>query len=218
MKSELDQQIMSKIIDGTRKAALREWRELVAESDEPIFDYRGDHVLLVTSLARLLARAAGADERVVTLAALLHDSAKPGLGGADDHEILSAQIAEKILLEAGVDRELIGRVCEAIRKHAGLTLDEPLVPIEAQVLWEADKLAKLGVTGMLHHLINGLRLRPGLNMRQLAKSISDFLPLASKITASMHTEMAQRIALERMRHLRELSMALDLELRQGGMD
>ncbi len=218
MDQELVRRILSRIINDTRQTALREWIETTEQSKEPLFDYRGDHVMLVTALARQLARAAGADETVVTLAAILHDSAKPGLGGSDEHEVLSARIAEQVLIAEGLDSGLIEQVCDVIRRHAGLTLREPLRPIEAQVLWEADKLVKLGVTGLLHYVVNGLRIRPGINMRQLAQSVIDFLPLASKIASSMNTELARKIASERMRHLREFITALNLEIEQGGID
>ena len=40
-------------------------------------------------------------------------------------------------------------VIKAIAKHVGLVPVEPVTPLEAAILWDADKLTKLGATAVL---------------------------------------------------------------------
>ncbi|MHA1858039.1 MAG: hypothetical protein ACTSUU_01175, partial [Candidatus Thorarchaeota archaeon] len=112
----------------------------------------------------------------------------------------------------GVDEERISAVQYAIRSHVGLVRDSPLDTLEAQVLWEADKLVKLGVVGLLHFVLNGIRLQPGMTLSDMAARIREYLPLAAKIAGSMQTETAKAMARERLAELKRISESLDREL------
>ncbi len=213
MTSDHSEAFSQVLADLTRPAAVRDWVEAQEKSGAPLFDYRYDHVVQVVTVATHLARAAGADLRVVVPAAWLHDIAKPGLGGADDHGRRSAEMAARLLKQQGLDDEDVARVCEAIRSHVGLTRDSPLDTLEAQVVWEADKIVKLGIVGLLHYVLNAIRLRPGMDMYAIAEELRRFIPLARRIASSMHTAEGQRLAQERLRHLEATVSALASELR-----
>ncbi|MHA2064244.1 MAG: hypothetical protein ACXABY_07680 [Candidatus Thorarchaeota archaeon] len=92
------------------------------------------------------------------------------MASKQDHGNLGAELAAEVLRKEGVEEKTIENVCDAIRKHVGLNLDEPLTPIEAQILWEADKLVKLGVLGFIHSLIYYMQFRPRLSSNELAKN------------------------------------------------
>ncbi|NJN53861.1 MAG: hypothetical protein HC804_03350, partial [Anaerolineae bacterium] len=47
-------------------------------------------------------------------------------------------------------------MAQVIKEHMGLWLDEPLTNLESQVLWDADKLAKIGLTAVFHFTGNVL--------------------------------------------------------------
>ena len=94
-------------------------------------------------------------------------------------------------------------------------MEKQLEPLEAQILWEADKILKLGMIGLIQSLFNTVRLFPGRNMIQIADSIREFLSLSSEITACMYTKRGKEIANERLNTLRELSKRLDKELNLG---
>ncbi len=210
--NDIERRLREMVMCESQRAARKEWRNALDTSEVPPYNYRGDHVELVVETALHLARAEGADERIVKLAAWLHDCAKPGLGGADDHGEEGARRAARTLREAGIDEETIERVAQAIRDHVGLTLRAPLPSLESQVLWEADKLVKLGVVGLLHYVLNGVILRPGLRLSDMAERLRKFLPLAQQISETMVTDTAKRLARERLDTLHAISRALDREL------
>lgn len=213
---------LSKIVQSqTEVAARTEWSDIQQSHSVALYDYRFDHVRLVVNSAKQMAADLGADLEVVTLAAWLHDVAKPGMGGIQKHGEASADMAREILIQEGIEAKTVDRVCDAIRKHVGLTLTRPVQPLEAKILWDADKIAKLGVAGLIHLLVNGLKMKPGMDLRSISNEIKEFTVLAEKIAASMNTIPGKEIAQERLRTLQNLSLILERELnpdRQPGAD
>ncbi|MFQ5833196.1 MAG: HD domain-containing protein [Candidatus Thorarchaeota archaeon] len=212
MNAHIEAKLSAIIKTQTEKAARDEWREVQEESDSALYDYRFNHVNEVVNVAGHIARSVGADTEVITLAGWLHDMAKPGMGNVKRHGEASAKMARNLLEEHGVDKQVVDRVCDTIRKHVGLVLDEPVEPLEAQVLWDADKLVKLGVIGLIHFLANGLKLNPGFELREVAKEIRDFIQLAERIVESMNTQMGKEMAQQRLNTLQFISDSLDREL------
>jgi uncharacterized protein len=113
------------------------------------YNYRWEHVQAVVRLATRLAALTGADPEIVEAAAWLHDVAKVG---NVDHGQAGAEAAHCILTSTDFPRHKIDAVAHAIAQHVGLWRwrDHPVEPLEAAVLWDADKLAKLGATAVLH--------------------------------------------------------------------
>ena len=216
MKPGLEDRLRYLILKESEAEAHREWRQAQLDSKEPLYNYRFDHVSHVVALSTHLAKEVGADMDVVTLAAWLHDIAKPGMGGVQSHGKLGAKRARKELEKEELDEEIIDRVCDAIEKHVGLTLDTQIQPVEAQVLWDADKLTKLGMFGAIHFLVNGIKINPGWPLISVAKALRDFLPLAEHIKDSMNTKPGKAIAKKRLSSLRTFSTLLDEELNIGG--
>ncbi len=100
-----------------------------------------DHVLRVYRLAERIARAEGADMRVVLTAALLHDIVHTG----PDHHRRSASRARAILRdEPSAFVDAVAHCIEAHRFRAGPTPQT----LEAQVLHDADKLDAIGAIGV----------------------------------------------------------------------
>jgi uncharacterized protein len=116
------------------------------------FNYRWEHVQAVVRLAVRLADLTGADPEIVEAAAWLHDVVK---GRSEDHATDGAVAACRILVETDFPPGKIDAVADAITKHRGLWVTEPVEPLEAAVLWDADKLSKLGATAVLH-FVSGL--------------------------------------------------------------
>lgn len=220
MKRNIEKQIKAHILSTTAAAAIEEWKEASDNQKKPLYDYRGDHVEHVVKLAKSLAVAVNADLEVVTLAAWFHDSAKPGLEGLKirNHGVASAAHAREWLQENEFDSLLIDRVCDAIEKHVGLTLKKPLEPIEAQVLWEADKIYKLGVIGLLQYILNGIRIEPGNDLRDFYDKLVEFLPLASRIANSMSTKKGKELGRVRLEALEYIIQELGTELNIDGRE
>jgi uncharacterized protein len=110
------------------------------------FNYRWEHVQAVVRLALQLADLTGADPEIVEAAAWLHDISK--LEGKA-HGRDGAVVARRLLAETDYDQDRIDAVADAIIKHVQGANPEPIAPLEAAVLWDADKLTKLGATAAL---------------------------------------------------------------------
>ncbi|MFX1476224.1 MAG: HD domain-containing protein [Promethearchaeota archaeon] len=209
----LEARMKARVLKESAAVAIEEWTDFLNRLDVPFFNYRGTHVIEVVRIAKYLARETGADYDVVVMAAWFHDVAKPsteGTGGPHGQEC--AAVARTYLLKEGVNPKVVERVCDAIEKHGGYTRDEPLTPLEAQVVWEADKLAKLGITSMIFYLINGLRYEPNPNLDDILERMRNALPGLRKIAASMFTEPGRRTAKARMRNYESFINLLEREL------
>lgn len=217
MIDRLEAKLAEVIQAESENAALKEWIDVEEKSTQAPYNYRFDHVREVVKLTKRLAMQTGADMEVATLAAWLHDYSKPGAESVPNHGKSSAVAARKLLTEEGIESRVIDRVCEAIEKHVGLTLKEPVQPLEAQILWDADKIVKLGVIGLLHFLVNGLKINPGLYMDGMAQKIQEFIPLAEKIVESMNTDVGREIGRRRLTTLKEISERLKQELDVGDL-
>jgi uncharacterized protein len=214
MISDIEKQLQQIVETSTRKAAIDEWKSSSNNQEVPLYNYRGDHVEQVVRLAKYIGGSTDANMEVVILAAWFHDFAKPGIGGikVNHHGKASAELAKEWLTQAGYDTEIISRVADAVRKHVGLTLEKPLDPIEAQVLWEADKITKLGIIGLLQSIINGIRIAPGQRLSDITIRLKEFLPVAKDLAESVVTERGKILAQERLQRLHTLIEMLESEL------
>ena len=180
---------------------MEDWREVVREAayaasvaqmhtrrDEGTFhyNYRWEHVQAVVRLAIRLAVLTGADPEVVEAAAWLHDVAK---GQGTDHGQEGAQAARCILAETDFPPHKAPAVAHAIAQHVGLWRKVPVEPLEAAVLWDADKLSKLGATAVLHFTANQADEGQGST-----KALIEALPgdeWQSRTVESLHTAPAR---------------------------
>ncbi|MCB8987539.1 MAG: HD domain-containing protein [Ardenticatenaceae bacterium] len=141
-------------------------------------------------------------------AAWLHDVRKDA---GSSHPQEGAKFARKFLPKTNFPKKKIERVAQAIEDHMGLWRDEPLTNLESMVLWDADKLAKIGLTAVFHW--TGLALA-GNSSRTLSDLIARgrSADWQAKTVASMHTEPARRAAKSRLKSYRWLWDTLEAEL------
>ena len=201
--------------------------------DEARTYYRGaesahdfDHVLRVLALAERLARAESADIEIVRAAALLHDIARVDedvTGG--DHAQMAADRACEILLARGIAPQKADAVAHAIAAHRfrGTTAPQTL---EAQILFDADKLDSIGAIGVARaYAVSG-----ALNQRlwsQVAPdtvatrdqrnanhtAVAEFVVKLSKVRERMFTATARKIAEERHAYMADFFARLEREVR-----
>jgi len=202
----------------------REWRKTVkkamriATENEIInrfgslnnasFNYRWEHVKTVVTLAKKLAELTDADPDIVEAAAWLHDVRKDA---KELHPQKGANFSREILPQTDFPPEKVERVAQAIEDHMGLWRNEPLTNLESQVLWDADKLAKIGLTAVFHgtgYALAGNKIR---NVRELIKRGRD-VDWQEKTVDSMHTEAARRAAQKRLIAYNKLWTELEIEL------
>ena len=175
----------------------------------PIFNYRLEHVEAVVKLAVKLAEELEADRDVVLAAAWLHDIAKTSSGEKSDrsHELEGARLARNLLAETDFHPEKIDAVCDAICKHKGLYKDHKIEPLEAAILWDADKLSKLGATAIVHFLV-----KPGYTTQGILQQNMEWFEVMDKIVSSMNTEPAVWMARKRAKVFKEFFYQLKKEL------
>lgn len=110
-----------------------------------------EHVLRVKAMAERIGKAEGADLEIIEAAAYLHDSrgASPAKGGKErkEHHIASAEFAGEVLANKGWSQERIEAVQHCIRAHRFRHNGERPETLEAQCLFDADKLDVLGAVG-----------------------------------------------------------------------
>ncbi|MBL7200920.1 MAG: HD domain-containing protein [Anaerolineae bacterium] len=178
--------------EAAHKAAIHEeetWRGGTGLA----FNYRWEHVRAVVRLAVRLAERTGADREVVEAAAWLHDVAK---GESRDHGRDGAVLARRILAETDYPPDKVDAVAEAIAKHAGTTTPEPVEPLEAAVVWDADKLSKLGATVAIHGI--GYRLQDGEGTTEGLIERSAGLEWQEQIVRSLNTAPARAAGWKRL--------------------
>lgn len=197
------QAVQAAMRKATEKEALRR-----LGSKEPVFNYRWEHVTAVVTLALKLADLTGADSEVVEAAAWLHDVRKDA---GNEHPQEGAIFARKFLLKTDFPTEKIERVARAIKEHMGLWRDEPLQQLESQVLWDADKLAKLGLTAAFHWTGGDLAKGKSRTTREIvARGRS--VDWQERTVESMHTAPARRAAAARLAAYHRLWDQLQAEL------
>ena len=133
--------------DPLVRAVRREARRLMAAGRG---SHGFDHVERVLALALRLGAESGADERVLALAALLHDvgrAQEDGSAGATCHAAAGAAMAREILLRHGADARCARRVADCVRRHRYRGAARP-ASREAKLLFDADKLDSLGAVGI----------------------------------------------------------------------
>lgn len=193
-----------------------------------------DHVLRVLALAERLGVMEGADLEIVRTAALLHDIEPPAGSGpagpnADiraGHHLSAAEFAAELLLSEGWTAERTAAVQHCIRSHRFRDGREPPQSVEAQVLFDADKLDAIGAIGAAraiayaaqagqpvyaapsdHFLQTGEKL-PG----EAHSAYHEYLFKLVKIKERLYTASGRRMAEERHRYMDEFFERLGREI------
>lgn len=185
--------------ERARREAQQSWQRT---GQSVFFEHRWEHVQQVVSIALRLAAETGADREIVEAAAWLHDVNK----AQPNHGVHGAAEARRILAATDFPAHKISAVADAILKHVGLYRDgDPVAPLEAAVLWDADKLSKLGVQALIYSLSTAHVA--GMSLAQRRKYADEFTrTVLERTVASMHTEPAR---VEARRRYAAMLAALD---------
>ena len=172
------------------------------------FNYRWEHVEAVVRLAEKLARLTGADEEIVEAAAWLHDVRK---SEGEDHARSGAAFAAEFLAQTDFPQDKIPAVVRAIAEHKGLWRDEPLTNLESMVLWDADKLSKLGLTAVIHFTSMILAGDEPFATTELLDDLAS-AEWQRRAVESMHSEPARQAAATRLAAYERFVVQLEQEL------
>ncbi|MGL4649675.1 MAG: hypothetical protein ACRC1H_09735, partial [Caldilineaceae bacterium] len=140
----------------------------------------------------------------IEAAAWLHDIRKL----EPRHAARAADETPAILAATDFPAAQVGAVALAIARHEGMTRDDgapPLAPLEAGVLWDADKLSKLGVGALMQSIASPYDAGRTLAERRanllrwthttLARTVASFnTPTARAWGARRHAAMLAALA------------------------
>jgi len=160
----------------------------------------------------------GADIDVLEAAAWLHDIVKSHSTQPSQvpDATLAAEEARNILFGTDFPKSKIDAVYQAIIVHEGLFRDRPLEQLESAILWDADKLSKLGAIYLVHDLC----IRPAFDpifegkatdTDLVVRSIQKWLELGERIVASMNTDFGRIEGARRIAFLRDFVQELKCE-------
>lgn len=184
-----------------------------------------DHTLRVLRNAERLAKELpAADLRIVRLAALLHDFARPeemAAKGKLCHAVLGAELVRPLLAEAGFEPETVDRVSQAVLTHRYRANRIPAT-LEAQIVYDADKLDSLGAVGIGRAFLFAGReharlhntCEEALGSAEYSRedtAYREYLVKLSKLPGCMLTAPGRRIAGERAGFMHEFFDRLNSE-------
>ncbi len=165
------------------------------------YRFRWEHVQQVVREAQNLARRLNADQEIATAAAWLHDICKV----EPNHGVRGAEAAAEFLTTTSFCRAKIPAVDHAISHHAGLFRRpgaEPLTPVDTAILWDADKLTKLGVP-QITMLLCGPHAQ-GYTLAERRDQVHDYVfSWIDRTVESMNTEPARKAAEIRYAQMKE---------------
>lgn len=193
-----------------------------------------DHVLRVLALAEKIGTKLGADIEIITAAVLLHDAAgaHPGPQSARSrHELTSAEFAHEVLSDEGWPNGRIEAVQHCIRAHR-FRGDEAPQSLEAQILFDSDKLDVLGAFGIARTISYAIQAGEPIYATPSDKFLKtgdrepgeahsayhEYLFKLRKVRERLHTEWAKQIAGEREQLLVSFFAQLDAEARAADQD
>jgi HD superfamily phosphodiesterase len=109
---------------------------------------------IVANCKMLAVDQEGVDQEALVMAAYMHDIST-GVYGKEEHHRRSGEMAAAFLQEWGVPAERVACVQAAIMVHsfAAPAEERDLVPIEGQILYDADKISRLGGLAVVTSLI-----------------------------------------------------------------
>ena len=186
-----------------------------------------DHVLRVLALAERIGRAEGANLEIVRTAALLHDVGREQAEAEGlDHAAFAADRARDIL--AGQPVAKVEAVAHAIAAHRFRASPEPAT-LEAQVLFDADKLDAIGAVGVARAFAYGgahrQRLWAPVESVDVARwteegddphshtPVHEFVVKLSRLKERLFTRAGRAIAEERHAYMVAFFARLDAEVR-----
>lgn len=171
-----------------------EWAGKFYPEKDPVHGF--SHIRRVCRLAEIIGTAEGADLEIVRAAALLHDL-EGDVDERDDHQLAAAASAARLLEQEGWGPQRTAAVAHCIRSHRFRDQREPPRSLEAQVLFDADKLDAIGALGAARAI--AYAVRAGEPIYQLPSP--DFLKSGEKAQGEAHTPYHEYLT--KLRHIKE---------------
>lgn len=172
-----------------------------------------EHIYRVLHMAAHIASTEPrADREVVLMAALLHDVGRPEetRNPGCSHSEIGARMAQEFLLGNGWKESFAARVAACIRTHS-YDHQNPPDTIEAQIVFDADKLDLSGAMGVARAVLYGARIgeamylldengRPTQGVSEDAPSLwREYSDKLARLDRSFYTREARILGSKRQR-------------------
>jgi HD superfamily phosphodiesterase len=144
------------------------------------------HLFRVNNIVEFLSEREGADKKIATAGAWLHDVGL--INGNNNHNKVGKKIAKDILASIKVDNKDIKKILHCIEAHEG---DVKAETKEAMIVHDADALDKMGSLGIIRHTWK--LANEGFNTEEICKSLEKHL---EKRKRSLYTKTAKAMAEE----------------------
>jgi len=208
------------------------WSRVEAELKSAPGCHDFDHTLRVLNNARLIAKLEGASEecsRIVELAALLHDIARPEemqSNGKTCHAKAGVAKSAKILREAGChDEKAVEEIAQCVGRHRYRGSDKPVSQAD-MIVYDADKLDSIGAIGIgrAFHFAGriGARLHNSEQEALASQAYSredsayrEYLVKLRHVPGRMLTDSGRKLALRRAEVMKEFFEEVEREIAGG---
>ncbi len=169
------------IIRSTTEAARAFWPS-PNEVGSPFFNFRLEHIRQVERDAINIMATERGDEEIILAAVWIHDRFQPQFDGAQ-HADKAGRWTRANLAKLGFPVHKVEYVARAAELHTRRSMDIPQELREAQMLWDADRLARLGPMNLISYMMCHLAqdflkgLSENSEFKSGSLSIRDFAPL-----------------------------------------
>jgi len=205
------------MINEIRRRLIADETAFQKSKDDTVYSSLWDHSLRVAHLCRTLALREGLDPLASFLAGIFHDIGKfdGGRYHEDDtsEEEIGSRHAAKMLTGTAME-PLIATVSEAM---LSLYRDSKITSAVGRILYDADRLDKLGNSGIVNY-VGKNALRGCFLNRKLIIDGSVELTYAFHAAASLKTDSAKLMARERAGRVREFFGLLLEEWEESGRE
>lgn len=192
-------------MNGMEEKTISELRSVVMEKMSIVRDtaHSFEHVERVCEIAAFLTRNENADLELVQLGAILHDV---GRAVGEPHNETGAELAREILEDINYPPEKVERIAKIVLRHRqsiGLGLET----LEEKIVWDADKIDLIGVTGILRafHWAGSMKIPFEDEVEWCRERETTFYGL-------LNTETAKKIARRRHEAMIHFLEVLEVEL------
>lgn len=204
-------QLRSDLLVITSQAAKKHWPGLAPE-DEPYYNYRFEHVLQVERDARRLITAVRGDEEIIMAAVWIHDRCQPQFEG-ENHAALAAAWVRNNLISIGFPPDKVPAVEYAVANHSNRSHTIPVEANEARILWDADKLSKVGALSIITLLCaNPAFPQTQVSYKWVNQQLAQELISAKELVNHFYFEESRKWGLARLEAQKNFTQALEAEM------
>jgi uncharacterized protein len=137
----------------TNKAAYEYW-PFHNNQYVPFFNYRLEHILQVERDALKILENVKADKEIVIASVWIHDIFQPVYNGGKDHGEKAGNWATENIEKFGFPKNKIEDLCYSVFVHSSKPNEIPENKVEARILWDADKLNKIGAVSLFFEIMS----------------------------------------------------------------